>query len=86
MEAGEEAGIVGWVDHDAIGQYRYSKRLPDGSAPTVTVAVYPFAVVDELTDWKEAGQRTRQWFTQAEAALLVEETELRAIIAGFVAG
>jgi uncharacterized protein len=86
MEAEEEAGLLGWVDLDPIGEYDYDKKQADGSTPTVRVSVYPFAVVDELAEWKEARQRTRQWFAQAEAALLVDEPGLRSIIAGFVAG
>jgi uncharacterized protein len=86
IEAVEEAGLVGWVDLDPIGHYSYGKRVDDGTAARRRVDVYLLAVIDELVEWKESGQRERRWFTQAEAARMVEEPELRAIIAGFTVG
>ena len=41
---------------------------------------YFLAVAEELPDWKEAGERTRRWFTLAEAADAVEEEDLADLI------
>lgn len=70
-EAFEEAGVVGQARKHAIGAYSYDK---DG----VEMAVRVFALKVEklLDDWPEQTQRTRRWFSLAEAATVVDEGEL----------
>ena len=75
-EAYEEAGIEGEVTPEAIGSYRYAKRLPGGKSVTCDVLVFPLAMQRQLPDWPERKERELRWCTPAEAALLVEEGSL----------
>ncbi len=79
-EAREEAGVEGRIGAVPIGRYRYDKVLRDGRARPVTVQVF-LAMVDRLAeDWLEAGERTRRWFSPAEAAGLVAEPDLQQLL------
>jgi uncharacterized protein len=80
-EAVEEAGASGAVAGTAIGSYRYAKR--DTANGELCVAVFPLRVRNLAADWPERKARERQWFSRAEAATLVEEADLAALIAGF---
>lgn len=82
-EAEEEAGIAGAVCPTPLGSYRYRKRRSNGASLMVDVDVFPLAVNRELDNWKEQDQRERRWFTLAEAAEAVEETDLRDLIRSF---
>jgi uncharacterized protein Yka (UPF0111/DUF47 family) len=44
------------------------------------VDVYPLAVTQELTSWKESHERERRWFSLPEAADAVEEPDLADLI------
>ncbi|PWC44313.1 NUDIX hydrolase [Azospirillum sp. TSO22-1] len=79
-EAYEEAGLVGKVSRRSCGQFHYTKRLRTGEAVACAVEVFPMEVRRELDDWPEKGQRRRSWIPPAEAALLVEEPELAALL------
>lgn len=82
-EAYEEAGLVGTVVHEQpIGAYRYDKRLASGRTVTCRVAVYLFRVDRQLGVWPEKAQRRTRWFAPAEAAALVAEAELAALLLG----
>ena len=83
QEALEEAGIVGRVEKQAIGFYRYDKRLPDGSARRCTVHVFALEVEGQRTRWREQGQRIARWFPLEEAAASVHEQELQDLIQAF---
>lgn len=78
-EAREEAGIVGHVQHDAIGSFTYEKRHPQGPM-LVRVTVYLIEVTGMLEDWPESNERERAWFTLADAARVVMEPELKALL------
>jgi 8-oxo-dGTP pyrophosphatase MutT (NUDIX family) len=78
-EAREEAGIVGVIGSDSIGSYSYVKRQSGQTIP-VRVAVYVLEVTEELASWPEQHQRQRAWFSAPEAAALVREPELSALI------
>jgi uncharacterized protein Yka (UPF0111/DUF47 family)/8-oxo-dGTP pyrophosphatase MutT (NUDIX family) len=82
-EAFEEAGLSGIPCPTALGEYRYSKTRPNGTTRAVTVAVFPFAVTEEASEWPEQDERERSWFTPVEAARLINETDLSRMIAGF---
>lgn len=82
-EAEEEAGVRGAVCPVALGSYRYRKRRKTGASLMIDVDVYPLSVTEELLDWKEAGQRSRRWFSLAEAAEAVEEPDLAQLIRSF---
>jgi predicted phosphate transport protein (TIGR00153 family) len=83
LEAEEEAGVRGAVCPIALGSYRYRKRRKNGASLMFDVEVYPLAVSDELSDWKEAGERQRCWFSLADAAKAVEEPDLSDLIRSF---
>lgn len=83
QEAYEEAGVDGVVSETTIGEYEYLKRLKSGAARLVKVDVYPLQVTDELLAWPEKGQRTLEWMTPVEAALAVQEPDLRDLIIRF---
>lgn len=76
IEALEEAGAKGHIAREVFGTYVYDKILGDGTAQPCRVRVYPMIVEKLKDDWKEKDQRTRQWFSLAEAATLVDEPEL----------
>jgi 8-oxo-dGTP pyrophosphatase MutT (NUDIX family) len=80
-EAREEAGILGDVWHDAIGSFTYEKRDPKGPI-LVRVTVFLLEVTGILEDWPEKDERERAWFTLADAARIVTEPELKALLHG----
>jgi len=79
-EAFEEAGALGSVVSEAIGAYRYSKRLKTGQELWCEVGVYPLHVEQLLGEWPEAHQRERRWFSPAQAAEQVQEEDLAALL------
>ena len=82
-EAMEEAGVEGALSKKPIGVFHYDKRLRSGRLQHVRVSVYALEVARERDQWPEKAQREKQW-TNAPAALeLVEEPELRALLAAF---
>jgi 8-oxo-dGTP pyrophosphatase MutT (NUDIX family) len=83
QEAYEEAGLDGRVVERPIGEYPYLKRLKSGVGRPVTVDVFPLEVTGEHATWPEKGQRVLQWMSPVEAALAVQEPELRDLIARF---
>jgi len=83
QEAYEEAGLDGRIVNKPIGEYPYLKRLKSGVARAVTVDVFPLEVTGEHAAWPEKGQRTLRWMSPVEAALAVQEPELRDLIARF---
>ncbi len=78
-EAWEEAGIIGDASDQEVGTYGYLKRKTRGRDIPCRVSVYPVAVEAISDVFPEKGQRTRGWFTPAEAADLVHEPELASI-------
>ena len=82
-EALEEAGVVGPIGRRSIGSYSYVKRLKNGAPLLCTVEVFPLMVSRRRDRWREQDQRTSQWFPAEEAATMVEEPELQALIDEF---
>lgn len=82
-EAEEEAGVLGAACPTSIGSYRYRKRQTSGATVWTDVDVFPFAVTEELDQWKEQDERERRWFTLSDAAEAVDEADLRALIRSF---
>jgi phosphohistidine phosphatase len=74
-EAYEEAGLLGDLSAEPVGEYEYKKW---GGVCLVTV--YLLEVNTVLEKWPEAETRARRWLTVAEAAGLVEEPQLRKLI------
>jgi ADP-ribose pyrophosphatase YjhB (NUDIX family) len=83
QEAFEEAGVLGVTSRKSIGVYHYDKRLRSGRLQHVRVMVYGLEVREERPAWPELGQREKRWTTPAEAASLVDELELKALLAKF---
>ena len=84
-EAFEEAGLKGRVRKRAIGTYRYAKRLSPKESLVCRVTVFLMEVKSELDDWPEKAARVRRWLAPADAAALVEEPELGALILNLAA-
>jgi len=80
QEAYEEAGIIGPVEPEAIGRYRYEKRKRFGIAIPAVVHIFRMTVSEERDDWPERGQRERRWFAAEDAAAAVHEAELAELI------
>ena len=83
QEALEEAGVTGKVSKQTLGAFHYLKRAPTGDALPCKVMVFPLVVTRQLKTWPERKQRVTCWFSLAEAARLVQEPELRQLIAEF---
>jgi len=83
QEAYEEAGVTGDTRAQAIGAYPYDKRLRDGSLQPVRVEVFAMEVFVEQMAWPEMDQREKLWTSREEAADLVDEPELKALIRAF---
>ncbi len=82
-EARAEAGIVGRVERSPIGSFHYEKRLADGERLTCEVHVFPLAVERQRKRWPEQSQRTLAWVTPEDAARMVNEPGLAALLATF---
>ncbi len=82
-EAEEEAGVRGALCPTPIGSYRYRKLRGSGASLMVDVDVYPLALTSELASWKEDHERTRRWFSLADAAGAVDEPDLGDLIRTF---
>ncbi len=81
-EAFEETGAVGRAGKTAIGHYEYWKRLKD-TFVLCRVEVFPLHVERLEDTWSEQEERQRRWFSQADAAIRVEEPGLRSLITDF---
>jgi 8-oxo-dGTP pyrophosphatase MutT (NUDIX family) len=83
QEAFEEAGILGnIVGRKPLGNFHYPKRLAH-QIILCEVRVYLFRVERQLEVWPEVSQRETKWFDANEAAELVDEGGLAAIIERF---
>ncbi|MBW6505915.1 MAG: NUDIX hydrolase [Rhodobacteraceae bacterium] len=81
-EAWEEAGVQGEVGALPFGAFGYAKQR-DGAAPTpCRVQVFIVRVRGLADDYPEAGRRARRWVRPIEAAAMVDEPELKALLSG----
>ena len=78
-EAMQEAGVVGRVHKKPIGSYDYWKRLADHFV-FCRVKVFLLEFERQLATWKERDQRQIDWFEIEDAADLVDEPGMSAII------
>jgi 8-oxo-dGTP pyrophosphatase MutT (NUDIX family) len=83
QEAFEEAGVRGVANGQSLGSYSYEKKLREGVGKLCRVAVFSLEVTETLDSWPESHERERHWFTAEEAANLVGEPALAAIIRDF---
>ena len=83
-EAFEEAGVQGdVVGLKEIGAYRYQQTGKDGVAATCRVGVFALRVSGLAKTWPEKGQRVLRWCAPKQAARLVQEPELAALLSSF---
>lgn len=80
QEAWEEAGVRAEAGEE-LGRYHYAKQQDRGFAVPVEVRAFLVPVQALAEDWPERGARTRRWFAPREAAALVAEPELAALLA-----
>lgn len=78
-EAREEAGLVGHAYPKPIGHYLAWKRRTS-HFELVRVKVFLLDVEGQLEAWKEQGQRQMAWLKAEDAALLIDEPGLAAIV------
>ena len=82
-EAWEEAGVEGKAKATCLGIFSYNKTVTARQVAPCVVAIFPMRVKKLRSDFPEASQRKRKWFSLAKAATLVSEPELAAIIRRF---
>ena len=82
-EAFEEAGAEGRVFDQVLGMYAYDKAMEDGTHLPCVVTLFPLKVQHLASDYPEAGERRRKWFTPRKAAAKVDEPELARILSRF---
>lgn len=83
IEALEEAGVLGAISDEPIGQYFYAKRFSHGVEQLCRVEVFALRVVRQRETWLEKDQRSTQWSSVEQAMELVSDPELRDLIAEF---
>jgi ADP-ribose pyrophosphatase YjhB (NUDIX family) len=79
IEAREEAGVIGVALKKPLGTYVYWKRLSNRFV-SVVVTAYLLLVTEELPEWEERSKRKRAWLKPAEAARLIDEPQLAALV------
>ena len=83
IEAWEEAGIRGVVKKKPIGRYTYLKLLDNGDVTPCVVDVFQIEATETRSDFKEHGERRREWVSPDEAARRVREVELKSLLVEF---
>jgi len=79
-EAYEEAGIEGTIrPPEPIGRYHYAKHLEAGEI-RIKVKVFLLHVERQLDAWPEQAERRTRWLSPEQAAEMVAEPELAAIM------
>ncbi|HAC64937.1 MAG TPA: NUDIX hydrolase [Cyanothece sp. UBA12306] len=76
QEAFEEAGVKGKVSSKIMGSYTYQKW-----GTTCRVKIFILEVEVIYIDWLEASFRKRQWVNISDAIKLIQEEEVRKILA-----
>lgn len=79
-EAWEEAGVEGKLSETCLGVFSYQKIMPQDQSISCTVAIYGLRVEKLSRRYPEQRQRRRKWFAAREAAGLVAEPELSALL------
>ncbi|TCR67917.1 NUDIX hydrolase [Rhizobium sp. BK376] len=79
QEALEEAGVSGKISKKVFGHFTYLKYLPDGERVPCMVQVHLLRVEFTVAAYKERGQREIIWCSCFEAAIKVNEPELKGL-------
>ena len=83
QEAWEEAGVAEGRTVASLGRFSYQKKLRHGAITRVSTKVFAIEVSVLKDDFPEALERQRIWVTSDAAADMVEEPELRRMLADF---
>lgn len=78
-EAWEEAGVVGQVNTDVLGSYKYRKR-----GKTHKVKLYTLSVETVSDNYPEVTQRQRQWWDAREAVRVIKRNSLKRMLKQFL--
>jgi len=78
-EARQEAGVIGDTSAEPIGHYVYFKRLSEVFRLT-EVTVFLLIARRERNRWREQHERRRHWVPITEAARMVHEPSLAALM------
>ena len=84
QEAWEEAGVRAAAARE-LGRFHYNKAQARGFAIPVEVQAFLVSVEALADEWPERRSRARRWFPPAEAAALVAEPELGALLKAMAA-
>jgi len=82
-EAREEGGVIGDVDHTAVGAYPVPVVREGQIAGEVSVPAFPLHVSLELDVWPEMHLRQRQWLAIERALKLVKDKGIRTVLRAF---
>lgn len=82
----QEAGITGRVSSEPLGLYVAPRLQPCGSRKAVEVTVHGLQVWGTLASWPNDVKVMRRWMLPDEAAVSVEDTGLRDLLASLVSG
>jgi len=80
IEAYEEAGIIGKVANQPLGEYLSHKGLGNGFTVRTNVIVFPLKVSEQVAEFPERGERQHRWLSPEKAAELCGEDGLRDIL------
>jgi 8-oxo-dGTP pyrophosphatase MutT (NUDIX family) len=83
QEAFEEAGAEGKMARQPLGVFHYKKRTKLSELRPIDVTVYGLEVKNLKRNWPEKTERQRAWFSCEVAASLVDEEQLKKLIAEF---
>lgn len=79
-EAWEEAGVIGKLSETCLGIFFYQKLLAEEQSIPCIVAMYGLRVEKLSRRYPEHRDRRRKWFPACEAATLVAEPGLSALL------
>ncbi len=80
QEAWEEAGVRGRIATAALGTFTYTKVKKSGLPVQCCAHVFRLDVTSQSDHFPEADKRHRQWVPVAQAAGMVRDPELAAIL------
>lgn len=78
-EAWEEAGVIGQVEANKLGSYKYRKR---GKLYQVKMYLLPVEIVS--SNYPEASKRYRRWLDAKQALKLIKKAALKRILKGII--
>ncbi|MEZ2223419.1 NUDIX hydrolase [Rhizobium sp. RCC_161_2] len=83
-KAWEKAGVRGKARENPFGYYTYLKVLDADNTMPSMVAVHVLEVENISATFPKSGQHITQWLTPSEAAIHVEEPELKGLISRLI--